>query len=108
MTSCRTLVPAFLGCAALAALGCAKATDPANGSDGDGGSANGSSEIPETAGAGAAEETGTGGGVSLNVPPDGGEGGATEDPCAGDDPPPECNPPVCGDGEQLLGELPGV
>jgi fibro-slime domain-containing protein len=96
MTSWRTLGSVSLACGALAALGCVTS----QGADGDG---NGSGESEIDTGSGG--DTGGGGdgngGVSLELPDptDGGEGGTDEDPCAGDDPPPECDPPECGDGE---------
>jgi fibro-slime domain-containing protein len=101
MSNFPTVVTALLSCAALAALGCSDPPKAAQDSDGTGGAGadTGSFDVSSTGG------DGTGGAEILDVRPegDGGEAGAV-DPCDGENPPPECNPPECGDGE-ITGEF---
>jgi fibro-slime domain-containing protein len=102
MTSCRILGSVLFSCGALAAFGCANSPRLDLGLDGDEDSED-SSSFGGTTGTGGSP---TGGIVDLNLPTptDGGEGGAVEDPCAVENPPPECDPPVCGDG-RITGEF---
>ena len=98
MTRSRPLRVALISCAALGALGCSDSRNADDEPNGGGDPVHSSTFDDEEYGTGG---SGTGGSTALiDVPTeaDGGEAGAV-DPCAVENPPPECNPAVCGDGE---------